>query len=138
MCDCHSHKGVSPSAPTGDCTLSIDEATTLADVHDTIAPHLILHACSAHFLMSGINCQARTLANWDRNNLISTEMRPHAQHNQTSSPLRPNQFRVGPLPNAENHRNGERSQRPGIHRTVWCSPGGVWGGRWVSREGVWW
>ena len=30
--------GVSPSAPTGDCTLSEDEATALADVHETIAP----------------------------------------------------------------------------------------------------
>ena len=40
----------------GTCTLSKDEATALADVHETIAPHLILHACSARFLMSGISC----------------------------------------------------------------------------------
>ena len=47
--------GVSPSAPTGDCTLSKNEATALADVQETIAPHLILHARSARFLMSGIS-----------------------------------------------------------------------------------
>ena len=61
----HSTSGVSPSGPTGDCTLS---------KHDKIAPHLILHACSTRFLMI------------DRNDLVSADRRA-LRHGAIPGPL---------------------------------------------------